>query len=185
MFEKIEESLRPLSMVEDLNDDEVMELCILSNGLNACETTATLNPSKFASCATRLGLREGFAVDLTASKSNGTMWDLSLEDDRTKLRRLQNREQPELLAGSPPSDDFSSLLITRAEPREISKLKTEKIKPQLRACTKLQVADGNAKTLRSCTSQGFHPRAGRCLRFNPSLATRECTALLVRRVAGA
>ena len=29
VLEKIEESLRPLCMVEDLNDDEVMELCIL------------------------------------------------------------------------------------------------------------------------------------------------------------
>ena len=35
-------------------------LCILSNKLNACETTAILNPSKFASCAKRLGLRSGF-----------------------------------------------------------------------------------------------------------------------------
>ena len=58
VLEKIEESLRPLCMVEDLNDDEVMELCVLSNELNACEITAVLNPSKFASCATRLGLRE-------------------------------------------------------------------------------------------------------------------------------
>ena len=126
VFEKIEESLRPLCMVEDLNDDEVIELCILSNELNACEATAILNPSKFASRATRLGLREGFAVDLTTARANGTMWDFSLEDDRTELRRVQNREQPELLVGSPPSDEFSSLLSTRAA-REISKLKTEKI----------------------------------------------------------
>ena len=55
LFEKIEESLRPLCKVEDLNDDEIMELCILSNESNVCETTAILNPSKFASCATRLG----------------------------------------------------------------------------------------------------------------------------------
>ena len=134
VFEKIEESLRPLCMVEDLDDDEVMELCILSYELNACETTAILNPSKFASCATRLGLREGFAVDLTTARVNGTMWDLSLEDDKAELRRVQNREQPELLVGSPPSDEFSSLLSTRAEAREISKLKTEKIEPQIRAC---------------------------------------------------
>ena len=53
VLEKIEESLRPLCMVEDLNDDEVMELCILSNELNACEVTAVLNPSKFASIGTR------------------------------------------------------------------------------------------------------------------------------------
>ena len=31
VFEKIEESFRPLCMVENLNDDEIMELCILSN----------------------------------------------------------------------------------------------------------------------------------------------------------
>ena len=45
VFEKIEESLAPLCMVEDLNDDEIMELCILSNELNACETTAILTQS--------------------------------------------------------------------------------------------------------------------------------------------
>ena len=92
VFEKIEESLRPLCMVEDLNDDEVMELCVLSKELIACETTAILNPSKFASSATRLGLREGFAVDLTTARANGTMWDLSFEDDKAELRRVQNRE---------------------------------------------------------------------------------------------
>ena len=107
---------------------------ILSNEFNACETTAILNPSKFASCATRLGLREGFAVDLTTARSNGTMWDLSLEDDSAELRRVQGGEHPELLAGSPPSDDFSSLLNTCAEPGEISKLETERIEPQIRAC---------------------------------------------------
>ena len=131
VFEKIEESLRPVCMVEDFDDDEVMELCMLSS---ACETTATLNPSKFASCATRLGLREGFAVDLTTARANGTMWDLSLEDDRAERRRVQDREHPEFLAGRPPSDDFSSLLNTCAEPREISKLKSERIEPQIRAC---------------------------------------------------
>ena len=143
VFEKIEESLRPLCMVEDLNDDEIMELCILSNELNACEATATLNPSKFASCATKLGLREGFAVDLTTARANGTMWDLSLDDDKAELRRVQNREQPELLAGSPPSDDFNSLLNTYVESQEISKLKAEKIEPQIRTCVqayKLQMA---------------------------------------------
>ena len=134
MFEKIEESLRQCKEVEDLNDDEIMELCILSNELNACETTAILNPSKFASRATRLGLREGFAVDLTTARANGTMWDLSLEDDRAELRRVQNREQPELLAGSPSGDDFSFLLNTCVASQEISKLKSERIEPQIRAC---------------------------------------------------
>ena len=134
VFEKIEASLRPLCMVEDLNDDEIMELCVL----NACETTAILNPSKFASCATRLGLREGFAVDLTTARANGTMWDLSLEDDRAELVGVQSRVQPEHLAGSLPVDDFSSLLNTCVESQEIIKLTTDQS-----LCTSLQVADAS------------------------------------------
>ena len=121
-------------MVEDLNDDEIMELCILPNELNAGETTAVLNPSKFASIGTRFRLREGFAVDLTTARANGTMRDVSLEDDKAELRRVQNREQPELLAGSPPSDDFSSLSSTSTDSQEISKLRTERIEPQIRSC---------------------------------------------------
>ena len=108
-----------------------------------------LNPSKFASIGTRFGLREGFAVDVTTARANGTMWDLSLEDDTAELRRIQNREQPELLVGNPTTDKFSSLLSTRAA-REISKLNTEKIEPQIRACAqsyKLQME--MQKTLRS------------------------------------
>ena len=61
------------------------------------------------------------------------MWDFSLKDDRAELRRMQNQEQPELLVGSPSTDEFSFLLSTRAA-REISKLKTEKIESQIRAC---------------------------------------------------
>ena len=80
------------------------------------------------------GRGEGFAVDLTTSRANGTMWELSLEDDRAKLRRVQDREHPKLLAGSPSSDDFNSLLNACVEPQEISKLKTEKIEPQIRTC---------------------------------------------------
>ena len=44
------------------------------------------------------------------------------------------REHPELLVGTPPNDDFSSLLNACGEPREISKSRTERIEPQIRAC---------------------------------------------------
>ena len=82
-------------------------------------------------------------MDLTTASANGTMWDLSFEDDRAELRRVQNREQTEFLAGSPPGDDFSSLLNTCVGSQEISKLKTERIEPQIRTCVqayKLQMA---------------------------------------------
>ena len=133
-------------MVENLNDEEIMELCILSNQLNACETTARLNPSKFASCATRLGLREGFAADVTTARANGTMWDvtsaLKMTEQNSDECSIEN-SPPEFLAGSPSSDDFNSLLNTCVESQEISKLKTERIEPQIRTCVqayKLQMA---------------------------------------------
>ena len=55
VFEKIEESLRPRCTVGDLNDDEIMELCLFSNELNACETTAILNPSKLRVMCNEVG----------------------------------------------------------------------------------------------------------------------------------
>ena len=125
---------------------------------------------------------EGLAVDLTTARANGTMWDLSLEDDRAELRRVQNREQPEHRAGSPPSDDFSSLLNTRAEPREISKLKTERI-DRSELVYKLASCRWKCKNI-SFMNIPRIPRAGRCLRFNPSSMTRVCTASMVRCVAG-
>ena len=175
VLEKIEESLRPLCMVENLNDDEIMELCILSNELNACEATAILNPSKFASCATRLGLREGFAVDVTTARANGTMWDLSLEDDKAELRRVQNREQPELLVGSPPSDEFSSLLNTCVDQRELSH-RSELV-------YRVTICKWKCKNTSFMNIPKF-PVLGRCLRFNPSSMTQECTASMIRCVAG-
>ena len=97
--------------------------------------------------------------------------------------RVQNREQPELLVGSPPSDEFSSLLNTCAEEREVSKLRTEKIEPQIRAlCTELQDANGNAKNTSFMNIPKFLV-LGRFLRFNPSSMTQECTASMVRCVA--
>ena len=86
-FEKIDKQLRGLCMVGDLNDDEIIELCILSFELNTCETTAIFYPSKFASCVTRCGLHERFAMDLTIARANGTMWDFSHDGNRAELRR--------------------------------------------------------------------------------------------------
>ena len=120
---------------------------------------------------------------LTTARANGTMWDLSLEDDRAELRRVQNREQPELLAGSPPSDDLSSLLSTRAEPREISKLKTEKIEPQIRACVQ-------SYKLQMEMQKHFvheHPKGSTSWEMpevQPSSMTRECTASMVLESEG-
>ena len=112
------------------------------------------------------------------------MWDWTSVLKMTKQNsdECRIREQPELLGGSPPSGEFSSLLSKRAEPREISKLKTKRIEPQIRACVPRPTS-----CRWKCRSTSFVnipkiPRAEKCLRFNPLSATRECTALMVRCV---
>ena len=156
---------------------------------------AILNPSRFVSNTSRLGLREGFAVDLTAAIADGTVWDVSLQDDRTELRRLQNRERSDLLAGSLPGDDFSSLLSTLEKPEEISTMRTERIEPQIRTCVqayKLQMEmqkhfihehPNNSTSWRMLKVQFLASDPPNNEHSSP--ATRKCTALLVRRVAGA
>ena len=74
---------------------------------------------------------------------------------------MQNREQSELLAGSPPSD---VILVEHVRgPQQISKLKTERIEPQIRTCLqayKLQVEMQFMNIPKV-------PRLGKCLKFNP------------------
>ena len=53
VFEKVAASFRQCTGVEDNNDNEIMELCILSKKLHVRETTATLIPSRFVSHAAR------------------------------------------------------------------------------------------------------------------------------------
>ena len=95
--EKIEESLRQCQGLKDLNDCEIMELYILWSELNACETTAVLNPSRFVSHAARLRLREGFAADLTAARGDGTMWDLTLAGEELNSYDCKTESSPSFL----------------------------------------------------------------------------------------
>eukprot|EP00973_Karenia_brevis_P077635 10789075-Karenia_brevis.AAC.1 len=64
-----------------------------------------------------MDLRPGFAVDLQ------TGWDLSVDEHVEDLDELVERQDPYLLTGSPPCDQFSILLnITkhRRDPRVIA-----------------------------------------------------------------
>ena len=84
--------------------------------------------------------------------------------------------------GSPSSDELSSLLSTRAA-REISKLKAEKFEPLIGACVQ-------SYKLQMEMQKHFvheHPKIpvrGRCLKFNLSSMTQECTASMVQCVDG-
>ena len=85
------------------------------------------------------------------------LWTLSRNAVQCATTTDVISQQPALLAGNPPSDDFSSLLSTCVKCEEISTMKTEKIEPlittSVQAC-KLQ--DGDAEALHPRTSHEFH-----------------------------
>ena len=103
----------------------VMELCILSNKLNACDVSEISRTARSTSHATRLGFLEVFAVDLTSARPNATSVAQQTQHNSHECQDRQQRGQARATctsnragltllalfeAGSPPSADFSSFL---------------------------------------------------------------------------
>ena len=83
------------------------------------------SPKRFTAMASKLGLKPGFAVDLSEVKPygphNGQPWDLTTEEDVKELEEMQDFEQPVLMTGSPPCDPFRQLLRLSAGQRDVAK----------------------------------------------------------------
>ena len=67
------------------------------------DVSEMFSPPRFTQHAGRLGLRPGFAVDLS------TGWNLDLPQDVAKMDELIEKEKPELLTGSPDCAPFTIL----------------------------------------------------------------------------
>ena len=55
-------------------------------------------------------LRKELYVDLTAKRANGEFWNLSQEAAQQELVELQQEKRPDIIVGSPPCVDSSSLV---------------------------------------------------------------------------
>ena len=67
-------------------------------------------PPRVKALAHRLGLRKGFALDLTViDPEDGMPWDFGRPEKRQKAYRMVQEEKPMLLIGSPMCTAFSNL----------------------------------------------------------------------------
>ena len=57
----------------------------------------------------RVGLRPGWALDLTVNQDDGSPWDLSVAANQEAALKKQEEEAPELLIASPMCAAFSAL----------------------------------------------------------------------------
>ncbi len=55
-----------------------------------------------------MGLKAGFALDLTSHDEDGREWDVTLESMREKARKRVAEEKPQLLIGSPSCSPYST-----------------------------------------------------------------------------
>ena len=129
LYEYVDKHLRGSPGTKELDETEKRELATLSVELGACDVAEIFSPPRFTAAAGSLGLREGFAVDLSTQRSGGEFWDLSRQEDREELERLQEKEAPELLTGSPPCTDFCRLLHLKLTKEEIEQRQRERGRP--------------------------------------------------------
>jgi len=72
-----------------------------------------------------MGLRPGFAMDLTTVDEEGNPWDFSIKAQRQKARERVEKERPMLLIGSPMCRMFSALQNLSKEKRDEEKWRRE------------------------------------------------------------
>ena len=121
----------------EVTKDEVHEIACLCLSLTACDVAEIYTPPRFTPKCSGMGLRPGFVVDLTTKKADGEHWDLSRQRDEEELARLQEKERPKFVVGSPPCTDFCKLLHLNPHTRDtIAERQEQGGKPHMRVAAR-------------------------------------------------
>ena len=96
----------------DVTSAELRSITTLCIELGSVDVAEIYSPERFTERAANFGLRPGFAVDLQ------TGWDLLLPEHVEALDVLVENEDPFMLTGSPPCDQFSALLAISKSKRD-------------------------------------------------------------------
>jgi len=84
----------------DVSGAEVRAISEMLVDMSGVGTAEAHSPERFTSQCMKMGLRLGYAVDMTLPKCNGEYWDLAREGDAEGMMSMLDREDPELLIGS-------------------------------------------------------------------------------------
>ena len=100
----------------DMSDEESAMHILMSMGIGAPEArnivSEIYSPPRVTDAARRnpsLGIRPGFALDLTTSDDEGRPWDFDDPSQRAKAKAVVLEKKPQLLIGSPMCTAFSCL----------------------------------------------------------------------------
>ena len=74
------------------------------------DVSEVYSPPRITDMAQRMGLKAGWALDLTTNDEDGHAWDFNDAKMRNKATRKVLRDRPLVLVGSPPCTDWSQLM---------------------------------------------------------------------------
>lgn len=112
---------------------------LFHNLLMQMEVAEVYIPPRVTKMAEQLGLRAGWASDLTTHDDDGRAWDFDQLEVRNRALRKLLRDEPTLLIGSPMCTAFSQMNhinYSRMDPMEV-KTRTEHGRRHFEFCTRL------------------------------------------------
>jgi hypothetical protein len=105
-------------MLSDLDEDWTRKLIkIKKKSFKSDDTPAEVHvevaevysPPRMTKMVDMMGMKSGFALDLTANDENGKPWDFSIQEGRHAALKMQDDTKHEMLIASPPCTMFSAL----------------------------------------------------------------------------
>ena len=101
---KVERAYKAYKM--DITHEEVNSITVLCCEMGAVDVMEVYSPKRFTGEAARFGLKPGYAIDLEEQKPDESYWALLSPEDVKQVEALIDKNQPILLTGSPPCDQF-------------------------------------------------------------------------------
>ena len=153
-FEEMKDCLKLLAAVREHTEvkkiikdlDEAMKVRITAkttaplNNTGNCDVAEVYSPPRMTTAAEEVGLRPGWALDLTQRDENGEPWDFSKAAQRQRARQKQDDDKPFMLILCPMCGPFSSVQnlnyvnMSEAEVKEKLKDALEHVKFAVELC---------------------------------------------------
>ena len=97
-------------MDTEANQDEEEKFLSQTTQTNAhVEVAEVYSPPRMTKMVDMMGMKSGFALELSTNDENGKPWDFSIPERRRAALKVQDDTKPKMLIASPPCTLFSAL----------------------------------------------------------------------------
>ena len=92
-----------------MSDEELDSVAIMGLEIAGVGVSEVYSPGRYCALASSFGLKPGICASITEQKPDGSYWDFERDEDVREWFDLLERDDPFLLVGIPPCEQFSQL----------------------------------------------------------------------------